>query len=331
MADTIENGKYKGLTTERKTQIVNQSGTKVSSKLIFTNEPNDDVTLFDAANIDWSGYKIGETDIHYTGDLIENLGNVIVNGQGTNVTVDENNNSFNADGVQYTLTIDENGVLRFSNYTALQLKTKTNDYTDTLEYGQTNVTGGLTNVSVTCNKAFTGAFSSNDVTVSNNQISNFTLTATTNYTVNYNDNSVKTISATLTEVENTSNTLSVTIKVNKPNVKYKYAYILSDTEIDLNNININSWTKSSLCDGYPSSSNKISVNISGTDKYVYVMFLNSQNFDVNDNTFVYQSSMSFSGGMIETNKTYNFYSGKSYTIWRTTNKLTGNWNILFKK
>ena len=303
--------------------------------MIFTSENSagDTPLLFDAFNIDWSGYKIGETPITYTGDLIENLGNVIGDGSGdvVNVSVDDEHNSFTVGDVQYTLTIDENGVLRFENYSELKVNSKTPDYTDTLEYGQTNVTGGLTSVSVTCNKAFTGAFLSNDVTVTNNNISGFTLSATTNYTVNYTDNSSKTISATLTETANTSHTVPVTIKVNKPNVKYKYAYILSDTEIDLNNININSWTKSSLCDGYPSSSNKISVNISETDKYVYVMFLNSQNFDVNDNTFVYQSSMSFSGGMIETNKTYNFYSGKSYTIWRTTNKLTGNWNILFKK
>lgn len=323
----ITEGKYKGLTQERKEEIAGQGGTLVGAPIIRSSES---AFSLNAPDIYWEGYKIGETSITYTGDLIEllNDGNI---GTGTNVTVDESYNTINADGTQYTLSIDENGVLRIKGYDALIVQNKTPDYTDTLEYGQTNITGGLTSVSVTCNKAFTGSFSSSDVNVTNNNISGFTLSASTNYTVNYNDTTTKIINTTLTEVENTSHTIPVTITIKKPSVKYKYAYIISDNEIDLNTININNWTKSVLCDGYPSTSNKISVNISGSDKYVYVMFLDAQNFNINDNTFVYQSTMSFSGGMIDTEKTFNYYTNKTYKIWRTTNKLIGSWNIVFKK
>lgn len=216
------NGKFKGIDNP----VISNSGTKVSSKMIFTSENSagDTPLLFDAFNIDWSGYKIGETPITYTGDLIENLGNVIGDGSGdvVNVSVDDEHNSFTVGDVQYTLKIDENGVLYFENYSELKVNSKTPDYTDTLEYGQTNVTGGLTSVSVTCNKAFTGEFSSSNVTVSNNNISGYTLSAATNYTVNYTDNSSKTISATLTETANTSHTIPVTIKINKPTVQVEF-------------------------------------------------------------------------------------------------------------
>lgn len=115
----ITEGKYKGLDTTYQNTIINQGGTPVSSKLIFTSESStNNVQLFDACNIDWSGYKIGDTYIKYTGDLIENLGNVA---GISNISVDENNNSLTADGVQYTLTIDDNGVLRFQNYSEITL------------------------------------------------------------------------------------------------------------------------------------------------------------------------------------------------------------------
>lgn len=68
--------KYIGFSEEEKNKFISQEGTKVSSKLIFTSETEDnDVTLFDAVNIDWKGYKIGDTELSYSGDIISYITN----------------------------------------------------------------------------------------------------------------------------------------------------------------------------------------------------------------------------------------------------------------
>lgn len=68
--------KYIGFSEAEKAKFIAQGGTKVSSKLIFTSESSDsDVTLFDAVNIDWKGYKIGDTELSYSGDIISYITN----------------------------------------------------------------------------------------------------------------------------------------------------------------------------------------------------------------------------------------------------------------
>ena len=69
--------KYTGISEEAKNNFINQAGTKVSSKLIFTseNETGENVTLFDAINVNWEGYELGNDfenggKLTYSGDLI---------------------------------------------------------------------------------------------------------------------------------------------------------------------------------------------------------------------------------------------------------------------
>ena len=109
----ITEGKYKGLDTTYQTNIVGQGGTPVSSKLIFTSEsPSNNVRLFDACNIDWTGYKVGDTYITYTGDLIDMIGEGggVSGGGGSYVA---GSGGITVSGKQYKIIITPSGEHEF--------------------------------------------------------------------------------------------------------------------------------------------------------------------------------------------------------------------------
>lgn len=106
----ITEGKYKGLDTTYQTNIVSQGGTPVSSKLIFTSEsPSNNVRLFDACNIDWTGYKIGDTYITYTGDLIDMIGEGGGPSGGGGGSYIEGSGGITIGGKQYKIIISPTG------------------------------------------------------------------------------------------------------------------------------------------------------------------------------------------------------------------------------
>ena len=181
---------------------------RLGSKIVNNNE-QDQNTLIDAFNIDWSGYKIGDDSIKYTGDLINKLneGN-IGSGGGTNVTVDENNNSFSADGVQYTLTIDTNGILRFQNYSAITLSNVTS--AKSFEY---NSGAHTFTVSATPSKNCTVTDRWEDSSAGNSYSANATISASV---TSFNDTSY-----TLTVKETDKNaTKTATVNVNYNQIEF---------------------------------------------------------------------------------------------------------------
>lgn len=301
---------------------------------ITTNNNEDKYMLLDAFNINWSGYKIGDDDITYTGDLINKLneGN-IGSGGGTNVTVDENDNSITIGNTTYVLMFDENtGKLSLSKdvYDAISLKNTTSDISQSCEYKSSPLANSTTiDLHTTATKSvasFTPWAASSNASVGNTTFSGLTYSATGEYGPIQNGTSTVTYtwSFSATEVQQGSHSQSSASKT--VTVKYtfdKYAYWCGvNTELVTNG---NGLTKSSSL--HTPTPNRIYFNDSqfnGIAKYIYFAIKETGNhvFYITSGT----NDTQVAGGIVEIG-TIQEYGNVDYTLYRSDEKQTGSCNV----
>ena len=340
----ITEGKYKGLDTTYQTNIVNQGGTPVSSKLIFTSESSsNNVRLFDACNIDWTGYKVGDRYITYTGDLIDMIGEGGGPSGGGGGSYIEGSGGITVGGKQYKIIISATG----------------NDNEFEISLGETT----LSTLSLTCslenyNKELNEITSVNQSLTFTGSISDFVSGSgykwdhESNYTT-MSSNTAITYSMTKTISDNSTGNVQKTLYVNVPGqstlqktstfnyntnlLRYSIGYSTSP-DLDFSNFNIKTFKSgsnytnngktlvymgtslgSSSIIGNKSTNDGYYSGLGDSNKYIYII---APDGSVNPAYLYYTSGSSTAispGGIYKYDDISQYTQNKPYDVLRSEN------------
>lgn len=228
---------------------------------------------------------------------------------GSNIEVDQNNNTINVNGTQYTLSMT-NGKLGFVTVSALEFDATGGG---SFEYGAT-LSDTQKQISYTISKPAT-------VTINNTVITSPYIVTSLNNKTN------QTITVKAVPADNYPPECTDTVSFNFN--KYKY-WAFVDSSDSLTSSNVLSMTaKSAIVNGYPTSRTDFSIG-TNESKYIYVMIKKKSSgsftFKIGQGTEPGQNT----GGMtqIEDNITGIYDNNVKYQLWRSTTVKTANCNII---